>query len=760
MLLLAGAAHGEPSKIVGSSSCASCHKAFYEKWVTSHHGLAMQPFTPEFAKKELTTPTGPLMFSNRLYRIELGAPKSWVIDGDKKYEIAHAMGGKNVYFFLTPLERGRLQVLPVAYDVRRKEWYDMPASAMRHFGDVRDTPFDWRDSVFTFNTSCYSCHVSQLVNNYDVKTDTYRTTWTEPGINCETCHGPAGEHVRLFENMPRGMKIDDVKLIVASRYTPTQHNDACAPCHAKMNPLTPSYPPGAQYHDHFDLATLEDPDFYPDGRDLGENFTETTWRLNSCVSGGKLHCVTCHTSSGRFRFAGDESNNACASCHAEQAGKLAEHTHHKAGSSGSKCIACHMPMTEFARMRRSDHSMRPPLPEVSAEVGSPDACILCHKGKHAKWAAGFVSKWHPDDKRRKMELQRARFIAAARKGDWSRLPDMLAFVTDPKQNEIFAGGLIRLLATCNADRKWPVLLAALKMPSPLVRARAAEALGNHQTPEIIAALVVATRDEYRLVRVRAAGSLAGYPLEYLSGNDRASVRKAAVELENSLKSRPDDSASHYNLGNYHLSWRRYEEAVAEFETAVKLRPDSLPPLVNAAMAFNALGQNEKAEASLRRALQLEPTNTVVNLNFGMLLAEMGKMKEAEQAFRTVLKTDPRSAQAAYNLGVLVASNRLDEAIGFCRTAFESNLREPKYGYTLAFYQHQKGDTDGAVVTLKKTIEKTPSSPDAYEFLGSLYEKTGKQKEMRELYRKASEEPRLSERDRQRFMMRLQALDGR
>jgi len=147
----------------------------------------------------------------------------------------------------------------------------------------------------------------------------------------------------------------------------------------------------------------------------------------------------------------------------------------------------------------------------------------------------------------------------------------------------------------------------------------------------------------------------------------------------------------------------------------------------------------------------------VNLNFGMLLAEMGKTKEAEQAFRAALKADPRLAQAAYNLGVLIASNRLDEAIGFCRTAFESNPLDPKYGCTLAFYQRQKGDADGAAATLRKAIEQAPSSPDAYEFLGELYEKAGKRKEARELYRKASEEPRLSERDRRDFGMRLQTL---
>ena len=36
--------------LAGSASCRECHEAFYKLWATSRHGLAMQPFTPKFAK--------------------------------------------------------------------------------------------------------------------------------------------------------------------------------------------------------------------------------------------------------------------------------------------------------------------------------------------------------------------------------------------------------------------------------------------------------------------------------------------------------------------------------------------------------------------------------------------------------------------------------------------------------------------------------------------------------------------------------------
>ena len=40
---------------VGSSFCRACHQKFYELWSTSHHGLAMQLYSPEFVRvAELT----------------------------------------------------------------------------------------------------------------------------------------------------------------------------------------------------------------------------------------------------------------------------------------------------------------------------------------------------------------------------------------------------------------------------------------------------------------------------------------------------------------------------------------------------------------------------------------------------------------------------------------------------------------------------------------------------------------------------------
>lgn len=745
----------------GSISCRDCHPKFYELWSTSFHGLAMQPWTAELAKTRLTPQTAEIRAGKQSFLADIA--RGVVIErGDgpvpsKEHAIVQVTGGKNVYYFLTMLERGRLQVLPVAYDVRRKEWFDTTLSAMRHFGDQPDSALHWTDRPLTFNTSCYNCHVSQLEKNYTLQTDSYHTTWKEPGINCETCHGPSADHVALFRNLPTNQPAPaDIGLIVTKQLTTTQRNDMCAPCHAKMSPITASFAPGQRYFDHFDMVTLEDRDFYPDGRDLGENYTWTQWRMNPCAKSGQLDCMHCHTSSGRYRFMDPvTANNACMPCHEDKVANAPAHTHHPADSKGNQCISCHMPMTEFARMRRSDHSMRPPAPAATIAFKSPNACNLCHTND-AAWADKFVREWRSRDYQKPM-VEQGNLIQAARKGDWSQLPRMLAYLSSRDREEVLTTSLVRLLAGCSDETKWPVLRILVGDPSPLVRAAAAEALGARLDAANVAALLKLVGDDYRLVRARAGAALAPYSEEHLDSDQRRKVRAAIGEHLAALVSRPDDMASHYNLGNFQLARGQLTNAVASFETALRLQPDALPPHVNAALAYSAMGRNDQAETKLRAALRIDPTNSAANLNYGMLMAEVGRIPEAETAFRAAFKSDPRSAQAAYNLGVLRSKASLDEAIEWCSRAAALAPTETRYPFTLAFFLNQKGKTDEAIKTLEAAVVPSPAHPDSYALLGQIYERQGRARDAVTVYERAARNAALPEDARRHFAERHAAI---
>jgi len=748
----------------GSASCRQCHEQFYQLWAPSYHGLAMQPYTPEFAQASLTPPQGPVKIGKYEYVACIGREEGWVIekgpDGEKRHQIVHVMGGKNVYYFLTPMERGRLQTLPVAYDVRTREWFDTAASGVRHFpGAGVDAPVHWRDPMYTFNTSCHGCHVSQLSTNYDLKTDTYRTTWAEPGINCEACHGPAQEHVRICQVSPEGQVPQDLKIISTKSFAAEQINSMCGSCHAKMNPVSVSFKPGDRYFDHFDLTALEHPDFYPDGRDLGENYTMTTWRMSPCVKSGKLDCMHCHTSSARYRFRSDERPNAaCLPCHQERVENATAHTHHKADSKGNLCIACHMPMTEFARMTRSDHSMRPPAPAATLRFKSPNACNICHSDKDPTWADQQVRQWHKDDYQKPV-LEQAALVDAARRGDWRQLGPILAYTGSSDRDEVFAASLVRLLYRCESQAKWPAVIKALREdPSPLVRAAAAQALDGYVTDESVRALAKATADEYLLVRVRAATALAALPIEQVPNEHQAAVGRATTELLEALRARPDDYASHYNIGNFYLQRGDHVKALASYQNAIGLRPDFVPPHVNIAFAYNARGENDKAEASFRLAIALDPNNPAVHLNLGMLLGEMKRPTEAEQAFRRTLEIDPNSATAAYNLAVCLASDRPLESLRWCQKAHQLHPEEGKYGYTYAFYLHQRRETDEAVKVLREMVRRNVPYGDAYALLGSIHLERGEVDEAASVYRSACGNGSLTQGEREDFRMLLRGLE--
>ncbi len=746
----------------GSASCRECHKKFYNFWSTSFHGLAMQPYTPDFARTKLTAHTKEIAIGGFTYGAEIDGSIGYVVEKGKppsegkRYKMEHVLGGKNVYYFLTPLDKGRLQTLPLAYDVKKKEWFDTAASGVRHFSDQ---PVHWKESAYTFNTACYSCHVSQLSTNYDAKTDTYNTMWAEPGINCETCHGPSEEHNRVCREAPKGTIPSDLKIIRTKLFTVEQHNSSCGPCHAKMQPLTTTFRPGDRYFDHFDLVTFEDQDFSPDGRDLGENYTLTLWRMSPCVKSGKLSCLHCHTSSGRYRFAEkDQANQACLPCHQEQVQDSSAHTHHRADSPGNRCISCHMPTTEFARMWRTDHSMLPPAPAATLDFKSPNACNVCHTDRDASWANKKVREWRSRDYQAPI-LYRACLIEAARKRDWSRLREMLAYIQNRDRDEIYSTSLIRLLGACDSDQKWPAILAALKDPSPLVRSAAASALQFCPDPKAAAALIEAAGDEYRIVRIRAAMALSTRPEIRLGEKDQKKVGLASQEYLDSLLSRPDDWSSHYNMGNYFLGRGDFPSALVAFTAASKLEPKSALPLVNISIAYARLGEKERAETSLWSALKIDPESAEANFNMALLKAEQKDLEGAEHYLRSALKYNPQMAQAAYNLGVLLAKNRIDEGMEWCRKAYELRPGEPRYGYTLVFFKRQKGDVEGAIKTSHEVIERSPAYGPMYLLLGDIYENQRKIKEAVGVYRQALERNAFSDPDRNRIESKIQALSG-
>jgi tetratricopeptide (TPR) repeat protein len=604
---------------------------------------------------DIVPPVGAFQLGEESYRVELEASRVVVASAgeERTYAIDRLVGGRDVIYLLTPLEGGRLQVLPIGYDARRNEWFEIASSTVRHFEVTNVAAVDWRAPAYTFNASCYGCHVSHGQHRYDPTQDRLTSSWAEPGISCEACHGPAGSHVRLARSLPPGSQPDDWK-IAGLRDLPAERADSlCGTCHGKLTPITNRFAPGERLLDHYDVIGYEDLDFGVDGRDRGENYTYASWRMNRCALEGRMSCIHCHTSSGRYRFTESNANAACLLCHEERVANASAHSRHLPESTGNRCVACHMPRTEFARMSRHDHSLRPPMPALTLAHGSPNACNDCHADRDAAWADARVREWQARDYQAPV-LHAAGLIADARRQDWRRMGEMTEWLRSGPREEMFAASLIRLWANCDDDRKWPALIDALSDASPLVRSRAARGLHGYPQAEAIGGLKSLLTDPYRLVRIHAAASLAHAASIDLTAGERAAFEIAAAEFRESLRARGDDAEALHELGHFCLDQGDHAGARAAFERSLQLRPDHLETLISVSTTYYRSGDLSRAERYLRRAVVAAPTSSVPRFNLGVLLERQARLPEAEQAYRQALEFDPDHARAAGRLAELRA----------------------------------------------------------------------------------------------------------
>ena len=71
------------------------------------------------------------------------------------------------------------------------------------------------------------------------------------------------------------------------------------------------------------------------------------------------------------------------------------HTHHKLDSTGSQCVACHMPLIEetLGSVKVHAHTFRFITPAATQTLNVPNPCTLCHTDKTVEWAEQTLSGW-------------------------------------------------------------------------------------------------------------------------------------------------------------------------------------------------------------------------------------------------------------------------------------------------------------------------------------------------------------------------------
>ena len=405
-----------------SDACRACHPTEYATWHRSYHRTMTQPATAEtvrapFAGETLTDPDG------RRYTLTRSGDELWAdITGVGRRRIALVTGSHHMQAFWLPSARGNEEIeFPFTWVFDDRRWVGRR--------DVFLVGPEYSKAPSVWNRICVECHVTGGQPRVDARTGVAESRVAELGIACEACHGPAAAHIAANANPFRrtalhGSGAADPTIVNPARLAPARSAEVCGQCHGIACPPDGwmqrgiGYLPGTPLAGKKQILRLSNlqlsncrqqiaaDDSFASSRYWRDGMVRVSGREynglveSPCFQGGAMSCLSCHSmhesKPDDWQLAAERDGNAaCTQCHAAIGARLAEHTHHRAGSSGSLCYNCHMPHTTYGLLRAMrSHTIRVPRVEETLETGRPNACNLCHLDRTLEWTAEALQRWY------------------------------------------------------------------------------------------------------------------------------------------------------------------------------------------------------------------------------------------------------------------------------------------------------------------------------------------------------------------------------
>ncbi|BDG02353.1 tetratricopeptide repeat protein [Anaeromyxobacter oryzae] len=730
------------ARYVGSERCKACHQKPYDLWKGSHHARAMQAARDDTVLGDF----GGATFQHRgktwrffrqgeRFMVHAEGPDGAMHD----YEVAYAFGLEPLQQYLIAFPGGRLQTLSMAWDTRAKRWFYVNPGPAAPPGDW----LHWTRPGQSWNAMCSDCHSTAVRKRYDPEKDEYQTTWSEIMVGCEACHGPGSRHVAWAEQPAMGRpQVENAALVTrTARLAGPELVGLCAPCHARRAQLADQGVPGGELLDRYLPVLLAPGVFHPDGQILDEDFEWHAFTQSKMYANG-VRCSDCHdVHSGKHQ---KEGNELCTRCHRRDTYDAASHHFHKQvwrgkPSAGVLCVSCHMPGQSFMVVHfRRDHSMRVPRPDLTAAIGVPNACSAagCHADRPAAWVQAKYDGWY--GKKRKPHY--GTILAAGRALAPEAEADLIQLGQDQLRPVVARATAVDLLASYPGPGARAAVERALGDPEPLLRVTAVRRLHVEDPGTLARLLGPLLQDPVRAVRAEAAARLAGTPAQRLTEAQRKAQAAALDEYVEGQRYMSDLPSGPYDLGNLYAALGRPADAERQYRRALEIDDQLYMAKANLAMLLAAGGRLEEAEKLLREAHALHPTGAAISFDLGLLLAEVGKRDEAEKMLRASLAADPRMAPAAFNLAVLIGERRPAEAVRLARMAAALRPDEPRYAWTLAFFQARATDLRGAAETLEALLRTHPEHRDAYALLAEVYARQGRSADAEAVMRRRPPSP--------------------
>jgi Tfp pilus assembly protein PilF len=730
---------------VGDTVCAGCHVAEAARWRRSHHALAMEKANDatvlgDFNETQFTYFGVTSGFFRRDGRFFVNTDGR---DGDMAdFAIAYTIGVFPLQQYLIEFPDGRLQALSIAWDARPKEaggqrWFHLyPDQPIRH-GDI----LHWTGLNQNWNFMCAECHTTDLHKNYDAASDRFRTTWSELGVSCEACHGPGSQHVAWAERkngwIAGATEPENKGLLVAFHeragvtWTSDQASgelrrsappslrpelETCGRCHARRAALAEDWLPGRSLSSTHLVSLLEPGLYHEDGQIEGEVYEYGSFRQSKMFAKG-VTCSDCHEPhSLERRAAGD---GLCLQCHAADRYATANHNLHEAASPALTCSGCHMPARTYMGVHvRHDHSFRVPRPDLTAALGTPNACNDCHREKSPQWAADAIERRHGSAPKGYQNFARA--LHAAR----GELPEAGALL-DRVANEPQTTGMARATAFAEmAPYLTPERVAELRHglddADPLVRLGALRGLEGLTRERRWSIAAQRLDDPVRAIRIEAASFLADTPSDQLSPEERQRLAHASQEYVDAQRFNADRPEARVALGAFFARRGQPGEAEVEYRAAARLMPRFVQAYINLADLYRSLGRDRDGEAVLRQALSIAPDDAAAKHALGLALVRRHDLAGALSLLEEAAALDPQRSRYAYVYAVaLDASGRRAEAIRVLEANYARHQADRETLLALVSFERDAGDRMAASRYAAALAHLMPGDPAVARLVDEL-----------------------------------------
>jgi Flp pilus assembly protein TadD len=713
-----------------------CHEQEAELFAGSHHDLAMQPANAETVLGDFDDASFTHFGStSRFFRRDGGY---WVTtDGPDgvatDYPIAYTFGVLPLQQYLVPYPGGRLQVLPLCWDTRPvaeggQRWFHLYPDEAIPAGDV----LHWTGPNQTWNFQCAECHSTGLVRNYHPESDDYATTWTEIDVSCEACHGPGAEHlawaerqqgaesglVALTEADPAVWVIDEQTGLAARSHPRSSQvqKDTCARCHGRRSLIEARHRFDRSLLDNQVPALLEDALYHADGQPLDEVFVHGSF-LQSRMFAAGVTCSDCHDPHAlTVRGVG---NAACAGCHSPQVFDRPEHHHHDPSGAGAACIDCHMPGTTFMVVdARRDHAFRIPRPDLSAELGTPDACTACHVDRTTEWAAEAALSWWGAE--RSAQQHYGQVLAAGRRQAIGSGHGLARLVRDEEQSAIVRASALVLLAEQPGGASPDDLARAASASEPLLRlaaARAGDSLAPAERWDTLGGLL---DDELLAVRLEAARALAGLSGDGIAAALTTALGRAVDEYRQVQRLDAERPEAQLNLGLLAARLGDWSTAEEAYRRAQRLGPHFQPVAINLSDLYRVLGRDAEGLIVLEQALDLDPTSAQLQHACGLALVRLGRLDEGVLALGKAARAAPEHSRFQYVWAVALGSTgQRERAVETLRLALVDHPGDRDILFALTTYLAEGGELVEALVSARLLSVLAPDDAAVNKLVAQL-----------------------------------------